>query len=92
MTISNVQTSAKLSLNEIIEAITQLSSAEQTVLSSKLKRIGLYEMKGIPDVIQLEPNKSLEQILKERGYKGVNWARVDELAKEFLKEEIEEQF
>lgn len=84
MTInSDVQAPVKLSVEEILEAILQLSSAEQTVLDLKLKRLGLYDSKPLPYVVKLEEGKSLEQILQERGYKGVNWARVDELAKEF---------
>jgi hypothetical protein len=88
MTISEVQTPPKLSLDEIIEVITQLSLAERAIVISTLKRIGLYEVQPLPYVIQLEPGKTIEQIFKERGYKSVNWARVDQIAKEF--KEIDE--
>jgi hypothetical protein len=93
MTInSNVQAPVKLSVEEILEAILQLSSAERTMLVLKLKRLGLYESKPLLHSVNLEEGKSLEQILNERGYKGVNWARIDELAKEFkMQEELEEQ-
>lgn len=92
MTInSDVQAPVKLSVEEILEAILQLSSAEQTVLVLKLKRLGLYDSKPLPYVVKLEEGKSLEQILQERGYKGVNWARVDEIVKELdIQEPIEE--
>lgn len=48
MTInSDVQAPIKLSVEEILEAILQLSSAEQTVLDFKLKRLGLFGSKPI---------------------------------------------
>ena len=89
MTTTDASTTAKLSLEQILQAIEQLSPTEYNMLVTKLKRIGLYEMQPLPYVIKLEEGKSIEQILKERGYKGVNWARIDELAEAFNAEPME---
>ncbi len=83
MTRNNIQAPAKLSLEEILEAIKQLSHTEYNILVTKLKRIGLYEIQPLPYVVKLEEGKSIEQTLKERGYKGINWEKIDELSKQF---------
>ena len=86
------QVPVKISLDQVIEAIKQMSITEHTLLVTVLKRIGLYEMQPIPHVVKLEPGKSLEQTLRERGYTGVNWARVDELSEQFNMSEPTEDF
>ena len=64
MTISNAQAPVKLSLDEIIEAIEQLSRTEYNILVAKLKRIGLYEMQPLPYVVQIEPGKNGDLLLR----------------------------
>ena len=89
MATNTVQARVKLSLADILEGIEQLSTAEKFIVAATLKRIGLYEMQPIPYVVKLEPGKSFEQTLRERGFNGTNWARVDEIVAAFNAEPME---
>ena len=82
----------KIPLDQVIEAIKQMSMAERNLLVTTLKRIGLYEIQSIPYVVKLEQGKTLEQTLRERGFTGTNWARVDEIVKQFNLSEPTEGF
>ena len=82
MATNTTEVSEKISLDQVIEAIKQMSIVERTLLVATLKRIGLYDFKPLSYVVQLEEGKSFEQTLRERGFNGTNWARVDEIVKE----------
>ena len=79
----------ELTVHDIIYAIRQLSQKErQKVLDTFIDEasgIRAMKLKDIPETIDLKA------LMKERGYKGINWQRFDELVKQLdIQEPIEE--
>ena len=87
------QAEIELTAEQIFGAIRKLPREERAWL--KMKFIGLDEEKPL-NVIKLreegrDPAEQLKFQMKEMGYKGVNWQRVDELVKQMdIQEPIEE--
>ncbi len=85
------QAEVELTVEQIFEAIRKLPREERAWL--KMKFIGLDEDKTL-NIVRLKDTPEtidLKALMKEQGYKGVNWQRVDELVKQMdIQESMEE--